>query len=147
MATRRKTQAVATASGRPKAPKTPDAAAAREQLRLLAEARTLEARLAELLADLDTLEAAITAMRRRYPDVQLGPGGHAMSVQTIGWVMDMETSTRRLHITLEQAGVVGVWMEGSGQQPGLVQLEAEDVVYLQNLLRQALERMAAAKDA
>jgi hypothetical protein len=38
-----------------------------EQLRV-----TLETRVAELTADLVTLEAAITAMRRRYPEVVVG---------------------------------------------------------------------------
>jgi hypothetical protein len=38
-----------------------------EQLRV-----TLEARVAELEADLATLQAAITAMRRRYPEVAVG---------------------------------------------------------------------------
>jgi hypothetical protein len=38
-----------------------------EQLRL-----TLEARVAELEADLATLQAAIAIMRRRYPEVHVG---------------------------------------------------------------------------
>jgi hypothetical protein len=44
-----------------------DACARLGQLRV-----TLEARVAELEADLATLQAAITIMRRRYPDVRVG---------------------------------------------------------------------------
>jgi hypothetical protein len=44
-----------------------DACVRLEQLRV-----TLEARVAELEADLTTLQAAIAAMRRRYPEVGLG---------------------------------------------------------------------------
>jgi hypothetical protein len=119
-----------------------DACARLEQIRV-----TLEARVAALSADLATLQAAITAMRRRYPEVVVGGAlrkevsrarGQAMSHETIGWVMDKDTSKRRIHLWRGKEDVVGLAIEVPGQTPEPVLLDAEGLAALYNLVQRAI---------
>jgi hypothetical protein len=60
-----------------------------------------------------------------------------MSISTIGWVMDKDTSTRRLRLGLADAGVE-LRVEVSGQPPATMTLDAEGVATLHNLVQRAI---------
>ena len=68
-----------------------------------------------------------------------------MSAATVGWVLDKDTSQRRLHVEAPAPGVVRVTTEVYGQQANVVELDAEGVGILQGLLGQALERVQTAQ--
>jgi hypothetical protein len=65
-----------------------------------------------------------------------------MSQDTIGWVMDTDTSTRRLHLAVVHPGELRVTVEVYGQPSCVVDLDEDGVVILRGLLGQALERLA-----
>ena len=61
---------------------------------------------------------------------------------TVGWVLDKDTSKRRIHVhTLEHGAGVGLTVEVYGQQSCIVELDDDGVVILRGLLGQALERV------
>jgi hypothetical protein len=61
-----------------------------------------------------------------------------MNHATIGWVMDQDTSKRRLHLYRAAAGEVGLTVEITGQAPATLTLDAEGVAALHNLVQQAI---------
>lgn len=64
-------------------------------------------------------------------------------ILTVGWVLDKDTSRRRIHVHLLLGGTgIGVTVETGerGAQP--VVLDAEGASYLQGLLGEAVRRLA-----
>lgn len=61
-----------------------------------------------------------------------------MNAQTLGWVMDKDTSTRRLYLAKVSDGVVELGVEVPASQVPRLELDAEGVAALHNLVQQAI---------
>lgn len=67
-----------------------------------------------------------------------------MSQTTVGWVMDKDTSRRRIHVHLLLGGTgIGVTVEVGERCPQPVVLDVEGATYLQGLLGEAVKRVQA----
>jgi hypothetical protein len=65
-----------------------------------------------------------------------------MTHETIGWVMDQATSTRRLHLHLcDDDAVVGLTVKVPGQPAATVRLDAQGIEALYAYVGQAFVRL------
>lgn len=65
-----------------------------------------------------------------------------MTQATVGWVMDQDTSRRRVHVFLGDAGIA-LAVETGMRTPQVVILDVEGATYLQGLLGEAVKRVQA----
>lgn len=70
-----------------------------------------------------------------------------MARESLGWVLDKDTSRRRIHVEVLPAGVVSLTVEVYGQDACVVELDTDGVVILRGLLGQALARLTSGQEA